>query len=141
MELKEWCDQNNIMYLCTAFDIDKAIYVDQKLNVPIFKISSGENLTKDLIEYIASQNKPILLSTGMTSFEEIGLSLSILTRKSDKNITVLHCVSNYPANDDEINLNTLREIQERYNCEIRIFRSFSRKRSLYGCSYFRSNCN
>ena len=118
MELKEWCDQNNIMYLCTAFDIDSLIYIDQILNVPIFKISSGENLTKDLIEYISSQNKPILLSTGMTSFEEISLSLSLLTRKSDKNITVLHCVSNYPANDDEINLNTLREIQERYNCEI-----------------------
>ncbi|MGB1729330.1 MAG: N-acetylneuraminate synthase family protein, partial [Crocinitomicaceae bacterium] len=117
-ELKQWCDQNNIMYLCTAFDIDSLIYIDQKLNVPIFKISSGENLTKDLIEYIASQNKPILLSTGMTSFEEISLSLSILTRKSDKNITVLHCVSNYPANDDEINLNTLLEIKERYNCKI-----------------------
>ena len=129
------------MYLCTAFDIDSLIYIDQILNVPIFKISSGENLTKDLIEYIALQNKPILLSTGMTSFEEISLSLSILTRKSDKNITVLHCVSNYPANDDEINLNILREIQERYNCEIGYSDHSLGNEAFFGCSYFRSNCN
>lgn len=117
-ELKEWCEHENVMYLCTAFDIDSLTYIDQVLNVPIFKISSGENLTKDLIEYIAQQNKPILLSTGMTSFEEISMSLSVLNSLDKKNITILHCVSNYPAKDTQINLNNLKSLKERFNCNV-----------------------
>jgi len=116
--LKNWCDQLNISYLCTAFDIESLKYIDQNLNVPIFKISSGENLTKDLIEYIAKKNKPILLSTGMTSFEEIHKSLYVLNKEKKQDITILHCVSNYPAQDHELNLKTLRALKREFNFEI-----------------------
>ena len=118
LELKSWCIHEKIMYLCTAFDIESLKFIDKELNVPIFKISSGENLTKDLIEYIAQQNKPILLSTGMTTYEEIRVSLSILNSKGQKDITILHCISNYPANDNELNLNTLKLLQENFNSKI-----------------------
>ncbi|MDG2153089.1 MAG: N-acetylneuraminate synthase family protein [Crocinitomicaceae bacterium] len=118
LELKNWCSHEKIMYLCTAFDIDSLKFIDKELDVPIFKISSGENLTKDLIEYIAHQNKPILLSTGMTTYEEIGISLSILNAQGSKDITILHCISNYPASDDELNLNTLKLLKEKFKSKI-----------------------
>ena len=116
--LKSHCDLCGITYLCTAFDIDSLIFLDQHLQVPVFKIASGEILTIDMLEYISQQNKPVILSTGMSSFDDINSSLKILTRHGLSDITLLHCVSSYPALPEQLNLRVISDFISRYEFKV-----------------------
>ena len=78
--LKELCSDLNLKYSCTAFDLDSLIFLDKELNIPFFKIASGEIHSIDMLEYISKQNKPIILSTGMSNISDIEKSLNILTK-------------------------------------------------------------
>ena len=60
-----------------------------------------------MIDYISERNKPIILSTGMATYEEVEKALALLNRHSQKDITVLHCISNYPAKYEEVNLRNM----------------------------------
>ena len=112
--LRKHCDLCGITYLCTAFDLESLIFLDQQLQVPIFKIASGEILTIDMLEYISLQNKPVILSTGMSTIEEIDCSLKILSRHGLSDITLLHCVSSYPALPEQLNLRVISDFLSRY---------------------------
>ena len=116
--LKKQCDQCGITYLCTAFDLDSLIFLDQQLDIPVFKIASGEILTIDMLEYISEQNKPVILSTGMSSFDDINSSLKILTRHGLSDITLLHCVSSYPALPEQLNLRVISNLISRYEYKV-----------------------
>jgi len=112
------CAQNNVDYLCSAFEMKGLEFLTEEVDIPLYKVSSGEILTLDMLEYISLQNKPILLSTGMASYEEIEESLSILNKNGKKNITILHCISNYPAPPEDVNLSVMLEIKERFGTPI-----------------------
>ncbi len=113
------CKKQRIQYLCTAYDFQSLQFLHETLNIPIFKIASGEIFSLDMIDYIAKIDKPILLSTGMTtSFEEIGLAIDLLNRKFVKDITVLHCISNYPTPYTDVNLNVILELKKRFNLKV-----------------------
>lgn len=116
--LKSYCDNLGLTYLCTAFDLDSLIFLDQELQVPLFKIASGEILSIDMLEYISEQTKPVVLSTGMSSFEDINSSLSILTQHGLSDITLLHCVSSYPALPEQLNLRVISDLLSRYNLKV-----------------------
>ncbi len=110
LTLNKACDKYGVNYLCTAFDLESLSFLDTKTNIRFFKIPSGEILTLDLLEYIANAEKPIILSTGMASYDEIELAVSILEKDKKKDISILHCVSNYPAREEEVNLNSMLEL-------------------------------
>lgn len=113
------CKELNVDYLCTAFDMDSLIFLDQEIDVPKFKIASGEIFSIDLLEYMISKNKPLILSTGMASFEEIERVYEILSSESkNKDITILHCVTSYPASLESINLNVMLELKEKFKTKI-----------------------
>ena len=71
IKLAKLCKKNKVTYLCSAFDLDSLIFLDKKINIPLFKIPSGEINSIDMIHYIAKKKKKVLLSTGMASFKEI----------------------------------------------------------------------
>lgn len=116
--LSEECHAIGISYLCTAFDLESLRFIDQQLDVPMFKVASGELMSLDMLEYMAEHEKPVLLSTGMATYEEIGSALSILKKRNLKDITLLHCVSNYPAPYEDMNLRVISELARRFGCKV-----------------------
>lgn len=110
IELKEYCDKREIIFLSTPFDIESLEFLD-KLNIPAFKIGSGDLNNYFLLKEVAKKGKPIILSTGMSYFVEIFNSLELLNRYGNDNIVLLHCITNYPAKAEEANLKVIRNLK------------------------------
>src|SRR3990167_10846252 len=102
--LSDYCKTMHITFLCSVFDRASA-QAYAILDHPAFKIGSGELTNFPLLEYIASYGKPMILSTGMATLEEVGEALDVLGVGPDTvEVALLHCVSNYPANSADCNL-------------------------------------
>ncbi len=110
--LKQKCDNYNIDYLCTAFDLESLKFLNEKLDICFFKIPSGEIFSIDMLEYISNFKKPVILSTGMSTYDEIKKSIGLINSNFKKHITILHCVSNYPAEIKNVNLKNLIKIKK-----------------------------
>ncbi|MDB9731893.1 pseudaminic acid synthase [Candidatus Pelagibacter sp.] len=85
----------------------------EKLKVPLYKIASFEITDLKLIKYIAEKNKPIILSTGMASLNEIQTALKLIN-KYHKKVIILHCVSGYPTQLEDTNLNRINELKRKF---------------------------
>lgn len=85
----------------------------EKFNVPIYKIASFEITDYNLINYIASKKKPIIISTGMATLKEIQNAIRII-EKHHKKIIILHCVSNYPTNIEDANLTRINFLKKKF---------------------------
>ena len=118
-ELKEFCDYSRIEFLSTAFDLDSLEFL-LSLGMERIKVPSGEITNTPLLNRIAAEKKHIILSTGMSSEDEIAYALDILSRNGTerKKITVLHCTTNYPAQLNELNLRALSLLASKTGLEI-----------------------
>ena len=103
------------------------VYVDAKsidfldnLGVSFFKMASADLTNFPLLEHTAKKNKPIILSTGMSDLNDIYLALEQLKRSGSKtkNITILHCTSEYPAPFSEVNLNAMNTIRDKFEIKV-----------------------
>lgn len=115
-ELFSYCQKKNIIFMSTPFDEESVDLLDN-LGMEIFKISSGEITNKPLIQHIASKKKPVFLSTGMSYLGEVEKAIGWIDgiwNKLDKRpqLTILHCVSNYPAKTEDVNLNAIRTMEK-----------------------------
>ena len=115
LKLSKYCEKKGIIYLCSAFDLDSLKYLVKKLRVPIIKIPSGEILSTDMLEFASKFKGQVFLSTGMSSLNDIKKSLAILKKK---NIILLHCVSLYPTAYDEVNLNNLKLLRNKFKLKV-----------------------
>ena len=91
----------------------KAVDFLEKFNVPIYKIASFEITDYNLINYIASKKKPIIISTGMATLNEIKNAIKII-EKHHKKIIILHCVSNYPTKIEDAHLNRINFLKQKF---------------------------
>ncbi len=110
-----YCRQKNILFLSTPFDEESADMLDD-LGVDIFKISSGEITNKPLIQHIAFKKKPVILSTGMSYIGEVEKAISWIneiwnTMDKKPQLSILHCVSSYPARMEDVNLRALKTME------------------------------
>ena len=112
--LFEECKKFNVEYLCTAFDIESLRFLNEELNISRFKIASGEILSLDLLDYMRNSDKPILLSTGMATIDEISNTIDYINKNSEKDITILHCISSYPASLENVNMNVMITLKEKF---------------------------
>lgn len=112
--LYEECRRVGLCYACTAFDLDSLRFLDESFDLPFFKVASGELTSIDMLEYMATRTRPILLSTGMASFDDIERSLTVLDHHGRKDITLLHCVSQYPAPHADIHLRVMKALHRRF---------------------------
>lgn len=110
IELKEYCDKREIIFLSTPFDLESLEFLE-RLKVPAFKIGSGDLNNYFLLKEVAKKGKPIILSTGMAYFYEIFNSLELLNKYGNDKIVLLHCITNYPAKAEEANLNVIRNLK------------------------------
>jgi len=87
----------------------------EKFNPPCYKIASASLTDDNLLKYTKSKKRPIILSTGMSTMEEIEHAVSIL---GEDNLIIMHCTSTYPSNADEMNLRVIETFKKRFNCPI-----------------------
>lgn len=107
----------NISFFSTPFDAS-AIDFLEKLSVPLYKIASFELVDIPLLERVGRTCRPVILSTGMASVDEIDEAVSVLTHSGTPAISLLKCTSAYPASPENINLATLSDMQARFNCRV-----------------------
>ena len=116
-KLKEIAEDLGLIVFSSPFDKSSVDFLE-KMNVPAYKIASYEITDIPLIEYVASKDKPIIISTGIASLEDIELAIETCFNVGNRNISLLKCTSSYPSPLDEINLNTIPDMIERFDCVI-----------------------
>lgn len=113
-ELKEYSEKKNLIFFSTPFDVKSLENLD-KLKMEIYKISSFHVTDLNLVEAIASKKKPVIMSTGMSTLEEIDGAVKILNKHNCKYL-IMHCVSSYPADPKDLNLRAINVLRSKYNC-------------------------
>jgi pseudaminic acid synthase len=116
-KLKKVTDDLGIIFFSTAYDKTSVDFLEE-LNVSMHKIASFELVDLPLIEYVARTKKPLILSTGMATLSEIEEAVNTARNAGAKDITLLKCVSSYPAKPEEMNLRTIPHMKEFFNCSI-----------------------
>ena len=115
--LKAYCDEQGIMFLSTPFD-ERSVDLLESLSVPAYKVSSGDLTNLPLIEQVSRKGKPVIISTGMSTLEEVGAAVKTAQNAGCDELILLHCVSNYPANPDEVNLRAMRTMEEQFEVPV-----------------------
>ena len=113
-EIQAYCSKKGIIFFATAHDELSLEFLDS-LDVPVFKIGSGEVANWPFLEKVASRGKPVILSTGMYTLEEIGQALAAFAITANPHVAVLHCVTRYPTPALDVNLRAMQTIQEKFN--------------------------
>ena len=116
-ELFLYAKKLGITIFSTPFD-ETAVTFLEKLNCPIYKISSFEMTDLPLIKRVALTKKPLIISTGLSSLKEIEETFKVAKRYGAKDITLLYCVSNYPAKNMDFNINNIKILKEKFNCRV-----------------------
>ncbi|MBI4333129.1 MAG: N-acetylneuraminate synthase [Chloroflexi bacterium] len=111
--LSAYARKRGIVFLSTAFDAG-SVDLLCALGVPAFKIPSGEITNLPLLKHIAASGKPVILSTGMSTLDEIGEAIQVLRSQGTKNIVLLHCVSCYPAKLEDANLGVIETLRRTF---------------------------
>ncbi len=111
-KIKDYCDSIGITYLCTPFSWAAAQEL-HTLGVPAYKIGSGEMTDVPSVARIASLGKPLIISTGMATLEEIQRTYDVLV-KNDAPLALLNCVSEYPPVYEDVNLRVITTMQEHF---------------------------
>ncbi|MFX1409544.1 MAG: N-acetylneuraminate synthase family protein [Promethearchaeota archaeon] len=112
-EISEYCKSKNIIFLSTPFDFEAVDYLNNL--VPFFKISSSDLTNIPFIKYIAEKGKPILLSTGAATIDEIEDAVRTIQSTGNNEICLMHCILDYPTKYEDINLNMIKTLKERYS--------------------------
>jgi sialic acid synthase SpsE len=111
--LRDHCSSLGIEYLCTAYCREASDALAQ-LGMPMFKIGSGETLNHPYLRWVASYGAPMLVSTGMTTLEEVDSTVEVM-RETGVSFALTHCTSEYPPGYEDINLGVIPILQERYD--------------------------
>lgn len=112
--LSAYCRSKGVAFSSTPYSKEEVDFLADKCSVPYIKIASMDINNLSFIDYIARKNLPIILSTGMSTYEEVHTAVSVAKRAGNKKICLLHCISIYPAEIETINLNNIVSLREQY---------------------------
>lgn len=115
-ELKNYADEIGIDFFSTPFD-KTAVDFLESIDIPIYKIASFEAIDYELIKYAAKNLKPMIISVGISSFEEIQEAIDTCKSVGNNDITILKCTSAYPAKLEDMNLITLKDMYEKFSSQ------------------------
>lgn len=118
-EIVDHCKYNKIKFLSTGFDLESLEFLNS-IEIPLFKIPSGEITNLPYLRRIASFNKPIIMSTGMADMIEVRNALNVLISEGieKKKITILHCNTEYPTKMEDVNLRAMLQIKKELDVQI-----------------------
>lgn len=117
VELNEYCKEKDIEFLSTAFDFDSIDFLGS-LDMKRWKIPSGDITNLPYLIKIARFGKPVLLSTGMSTMEEVRAAVSALKENGSADITILHCTTEYPTPFGDVNLKAMNAIQAEFGIPV-----------------------
>lgn len=115
-EIDRYCAEKRIKWSASPWDIDSLQFL-QQYDLPFIKLPSAMLTNNELVEACAKSGKKLILSTGMSTEEEIDTAVSLI-RKHTENFAILHCNSTYPAPIAELNLSTIATLKNKYKCEV-----------------------
>jgi sialic acid synthase SpsE/spore coat polysaccharide biosynthesis protein SpsF (cytidylyltransferase family) len=115
-ELKEYADNIGITYFCTPCDIP-SVELLERIDCPFFKVASRDLTNIPLLEKLGTLGKPVIISTGMASIEDIDNALQALQLPKDK-LIIMQCTSEYPCALEHVNLKVLGTLKEKYKVNI-----------------------
>lgn len=117
VELNAYCKNKDIEFMSTAFDFDSIIFLnDLKMNT--WKIPSGDITNLPYLMKIAKLHKPVILSTGMSTLDDIRSAVSVLKDNGAGKLTILHCTTEYPTPFNDVNLKAMLTIKEEFGVEV-----------------------
>ena len=113
-KLKKIAEELGLIFFSTPFDKTAVDFLED-MNVPAYKVASFEITDIPLIEYIASKGKPVIISTGIATLEDIKEAVDACKRAGNDKIILLKCTSEYPAPLEDVNLKTIPDMMKRFN--------------------------
>jgi len=116
-KLKEYCDKKGIMFLCTPFDKESVTKLEE-IGIKMYKIASYSVTNIPLLKEVAKKDKPILLSTGASTLEDIEIAVKSILDEGNNKITLLQCTAKYPAPLESINLRSINFIKKHFNLPV-----------------------
>lgn len=116
-ELRDEAKKVGIDFLSTPFDHTSVDFLEE-LEMPFYKIASFELVDIPLLEYIASKQKPIIMSTGMGSLEDIQEAVNAIYNQGNRQLAIMKCSSAYPAKTEEMNLATITDMKQKFGIPV-----------------------
>ena len=114
--LKEYCDKVGIKYLSTPFDFESIEFLNEICDV--WKVPSGEIINVPYLERIGKTHKPVIMSTGIGTIDEIERAIRILKENGTSHITLLQCTTEYPTPYEDVNLKAMETLKEKFGLEV-----------------------
>ena len=117
LALKDYCDKIDICFLSTPFDFDSIEFL-KSIDMPFWKIPSGEITNYPYLVSLAKTGKPVVMSTGMCEMEEIRAAINVLKENGTKDISLLHCNTEYPTPFSDVNLRAMQTMRDIFGLEV-----------------------
>lgn len=111
------CRERRIVFLSTPFDKGSADLLE-RLGVVAFKMGSGELSNLPFLSYVAAKGKPLILSTGMSNLQEVARAVETVRAAGNRELVILHCVSNYPAAPSSVNLRVMKTLEDEFGVPV-----------------------
>ena len=115
-EIIQYCKNSGITFLCTAWD-KKSVDFLEKFDIPAYKIASADLTNFPLIQYLCEKNKPLIVSTGMSTMDEIERTVKFI-KNNNASFILLHSNSTYPSPTELLNLNLIPELKQKFNVPV-----------------------
>lgn len=115
--LKQYCDKVGICFLSTPFDFESIDFLNT-IDMPFWKIPSGEITNLPYLVALAKTGKPVVMSTGMCETDEIGAAINVLKENGTNDIKLLHCNTEYPTPFEDVNLRAIQTMRETFGLEV-----------------------
>jgi N-acetylneuraminate synthase len=113
-EIDRYCKEKGILWFASPWDV-KSVDFLEKFDVPCHKVASAMLTDDELLKKIKATGKPVILSTGMSTQEQIRHAVQVL---GEDNLVLLHCTSTYPCSDEELNLKVIQWLRDNFTCPV-----------------------
>ena len=117
-EIQQYCKKIGIDFLSTPDEEESLDFLMNKLHLPWVKIGSGEVTNIPYLRTIASYQKPVILSTGMSTLAQVATAYDTLLNAGAPSVSLLHCTTNYPCPYNEVNLRAMQTLKDAFKCQV-----------------------
>lgn len=114
-EIDQYCREKGILWYVSCWDEGAVDFIEENYDMPCYKIASASITDDNLLRHHLATGKPIIISTGMSTLEQIDHAVDVLGKD---NLVILHCTSTYPSKLSELNLRGIKTLQDRYGVPI-----------------------
>ncbi len=115
--LAEYAEKRGLIFLSSPFD-EEAVDLLDEIGVPAFKVASGDLTNLPLIRYMARKGKPMIVSTGVSTLQEVREAVNTIKKTGNKDVILLHCVSMYPTPPENVNLLVMKTLEKKFRLPV-----------------------